>query len=446
MAVTETTLNFISRFDNSGAQQAVKGNQDVAKSLGDLGNQAGASGIKMDSLIRRMERPLGALVFSGMADDLMNMGQKGESTTMMLERGLHAVGMGLMYINPMWGIAALGAGALFDIFEKINHVKTADEIIKESKAIQSQGEAAKNAAENLKGFVSPDVLRNLEKLSSLNQSEYETTLKTTGALQKKLQPVVDDYNAVKKKLDLGASLTSLNDKERESLSIGEAQNKKNLDAIKILSELGATYTVGKDAANAFLEEQKREEKEFYSDLHEALDKEQKLRDEYNRKRLEAEKKTGEEIMMGAESFWKDFVTGNEKNLDKDLVNWIDSYATKLYAAAAADVFIDPEKAAGEFAGATALFALGTTFGGGGGAPSSTSGAGSTAVNNSGGTGTTVPGTNLTFIFQGGDPLSNSFMAQFLTRQNTFVQNSNGMVIATHAVMSNGQTVQIGNMG
>jgi hypothetical protein len=445
MAVTETTLNFVSRFDNSGATQAVQGNQNVGKSISDLGNQAANSQIKMDGLFRRMERPLSALVFSGMADDIVNLGQKGESATVMLEKGFHAVGMALTDINPMWGAEALGAGALFDIFEKMNHQKTAEEIQKQTGDLEKLTKSYSDAADVLlkHGVITKTESDQLKGFAEANKQATDAIINKA-----KAEEIAARINMSSVEGDIIAGKY-----QRDGLVWDQKRTeakKRYADAVKAVTGLTEHFNAIDAQKPAQSEEDEisaisQKASDIYQVHFQWWKKELKAKEDHDAAMTEEEQKLGQELLGKSESFFKDFVSGNQKNLDKDLANWIDSYATKLFAAATADAFIDPLKAVGEFAGATALFALSGTFGGGGGgaAPSSASGSGSSAGSNPG-TGTTVPGTNLTFVFQGGDQLSNSFMAQFLSRQNAFVQNSNGMVVATHAVTQSGQIVSIGS--
>lgn len=144
------TVAFNTQYDGEGATQFQTGMKEVGAQIDQIGEKSAAAGINLEGLTRRLERPLSALVFSGVADSLVGLGDKGMSATQQVEKGLHAVGLAISFINPLWGALFLAAAEVFNLYEKFTHVKTAEEIDKESKSIMDQISNMKEFSEVLK--------------------------------------------------------------------------------------------------------------------------------------------------------------------------------------------------------------------------------------------------------------------------------------------------------
>jgi hypothetical protein len=119
----------------------------------------------MESLFKRLERPIGMIAFQGLADQMTQMGTKGQTATMMVERGLHAAGIALLYFNPLMGMAVIGATALYEAFNKVEGAagaegdaiakaadeasKSADQSDKYTQALLKQGKLTQEQANRL---------------------------------------------------------------------------------------------------------------------------------------------------------------------------------------------------------------------------------------------------------------------------------------------------------
>lgn len=126
------------------------------------------------------------IAFSGIAESLTGMGQKGMSAMMMVEKGLHSAGMALMFFNPAVGMAVIAGTALFEVFEKISResVLTADGI---EKLVAANDKAAKSfrdaATEAIKSGGRKDLILSLQQQANALDN---TTRKTLGQAKAEL--------------------------------------------------------------------------------------------------------------------------------------------------------------------------------------------------------------------------------------------------------------------
>ena len=132
-------LQIQTQYQPGGMDEATKGVKKFGDTVEDAGNRSSKS---MEGLFKRLERPIGMIAFSGLADQLTQMGTKGESTGMMVERGLHAAGIALLYFNPLVGMAVIAGTALSEVFNKVEGAATA-----EGDAIAKAADEASKAAD-----------------------------------------------------------------------------------------------------------------------------------------------------------------------------------------------------------------------------------------------------------------------------------------------------------
>ena len=107
-AVMTTILN--TQYNGQGFDSAQAGFKGLQQSMNDTQKASETTGASMDGLFRRIERPVLAMAAISIADQLTGMGDKGQSASMMIERGLHAVGAALMFVKPELGETVIGAG------------------------------------------------------------------------------------------------------------------------------------------------------------------------------------------------------------------------------------------------------------------------------------------------------------------------------------------------
>lgn len=539
---TALTQQFKTEFDGTGVNLYI---QQMEKAQGVSGKTSGS----IEGFFGKLERPLSFLAFTGLADQISGIGEKGESSSQMLERGMHVAALAVSYFNPLLGGLAVAGLAAFEILEKITKAKTSEEFQKEAEALTKEAEAAqklipvllaksdidKATKDRLKGeldaanesaaayqhqyeMAERNVTVRAQMIKSLQEElgEYEKAKIITkdvitgnmgfadavGLSDEKVTKIniqLKEYNALMKRQVEDQNL--LKGGQESYLALHEdavkAAKKGDEDRINVLQKeyetLGKLYELedekgGKKKSNkggkddwvqqdieqlakmgvtwqaavqqiktqqqqvielelqltqATKEEDRKRLQDKITTLNDQIQAEQQVvqrEQEMQQQRQQVSQQFAKQLMGESESFMKDFVTGNEKNLKKDLANWIDSYGTKLYAAAIADSFIDPLKAAAEFAGATALFALGASVGGGstpgagagreGGSRASRSGTGGPAPNNVG----------ITIVLQGTHVTDPNFSAQVAQGLQSYVQNSNGNVVASQVVTPSGQLV------
>ncbi len=237
--MTNMTVAFQTQYDGEGTTQFTSGMDDAKAQIEQVGQAGQTAGVNMEGLFRRMERPLSALVFSGVASDLENMSAKGMSATMKLEQGLHAIGMALAFINPLWGALFLAAGEVFNLYEKFTHVQTVDELDKETKSILDQVSKLKD----LKDMVAKNGDAKKEELALLQM----TTEASKEDIQKKLE-AVNAQLKMNETINAGALAENTNVMTflKGSHDVTDAQQKEIdlLEKKKILQDALTTATNG----------------------------------------------------------------------------------------------------------------------------------------------------------------------------------------------------------
>ena len=159
---SDIALQISTGYDGNGLKQAT---QDVKGFEQQVSTTASNSGMKLDSLFKRIERPLGMIAFSGIANDLVDMGSKGESAGMMVEKGLHAAGNALMFFNPLLGIGVIAGTALYEALKKMGEAahltkEEMDKLFNSNKQTAAEFRAA--AEEAQKTGERNDVIKSLQ--------------------------------------------------------------------------------------------------------------------------------------------------------------------------------------------------------------------------------------------------------------------------------------------
>jgi hypothetical protein len=175
--MTNLTAIYDTKYDGSGAEAAIRGQKEVSKSFQDTSDQAGRSGVNIEGMFKKLERPLSFLVFSQLSDQLTGIQAKGQTSGEVLSKIFHSVGMALTFVAPPLGIFTLGMVALWDIFEKYRNSgnKTADEIISMGNELQKGAEDAAKAADAMEKKYGADdrEVQSLRKLSEENKKQHD---------------------------------------------------------------------------------------------------------------------------------------------------------------------------------------------------------------------------------------------------------------------------------
>lgn len=137
---------FTTEADTTGIETVKSGMKDVEEqsksTFSNISEGASMASGSFERLARRIERPIAAIAYSGLAEQLSGLATKGEKTGAVLHNIFHAAGNALMFFNPPLGLAVISGTALFEIFEKLGQAKTAEEFQKEADALQKEYEAA----------------------------------------------------------------------------------------------------------------------------------------------------------------------------------------------------------------------------------------------------------------------------------------------------------------
>ena len=469
---TNLTTIYQTQYDGSSMEKAVAGVKQSTDAVNNLGKQTVATGINLDTMMRRMERPIMGMAFSGLAIQLTDIGSKGESSTRMLEQGFHAAGMALMYVNPALGMMAVGILAIYDATKKYLEAKPADEFKKQAEAVLEHAKATETAYESLKK------MSGVTKAALAEAKEQaEVAKKASDALLGQAKAAANTYPVLKQLAEQVAKT------EDEQLGL-TAETKisgmawvafKDIITWNIpkIAEIGKAwfdtryaFKQATEAQNELLgvtqvvqpaivastkmsdDAQKSYAKDMFQiyevDIPEAM-----------KKARETAEKEQEKMAKTADKYSK-LIADNWKIQDGKLVYSTQELSKKVVEATSEMIsqqlmmMAIRDMASGNFglgaaemAAATVVETLGNAAGTALGAETPT--ASSSSGMNGGSTNQTsaAGSTNLTIVLQGGNPLSRAFWSSFLNDQNNYVQSANGQVIATHIVTQSGQVVQAG---
>lgn len=487
--MTNMMVTFATDYDGEGATQFKSGMQDASDQITALGEKGQIAGVNMEGLFRRLERPLSALVFSGVADEITTMGQKGESGTMMVEHGLHAIGMALTFINPLWGALFLAAGEVFNLFEKFGHQKTAEEIQKQfsdtealkkslsesADVLLKHGQITKQDADEIKNLAgaSEQELKSLQehtkKLVEDEAAQLKATkarvdgnpfLKDTARGLEEIKEAQDRYNAA---LQASTGLTehfkAIDDAKNQTVKDNEPVLQKQLD-LQLQDKIDKTSLaevtkILKD--NEEVLDDTRKKILATTDVAELEMLEKKM--EHAQELINLEKQHRDELQATADAE-NESIKSMVQSVDGDLNKLVDSWASgqkslsdasKEAAAAIVNdftnmeagtlemdamknIFINPGLAAAEFAGALAIRAAGSalasTFGGSttssSAAPSPSSTTPGPVSSSSGGN---QNQSSLTININGG-MIDKATVAYIMQSANDLVQQNGMTVVAT----------------
>jgi hypothetical protein len=454
-------------------EKAVAGVKQSTDAVNNLGRQTSATGINIDSMMRRMERPIMGMAFSGLAVQLTDIGSKGESSTRMLEQGFHAAGMALMYINPALGMMAVGILAIYDATNKYLEAKPAEEFKKQAEAVLEHATATKTAYEALKN------------MSGITKGALEDAKEQAAAAQKAADALINQAKAGANTYPILKELAEQVAKTKAEEVGLTAETSKGTIALKALGDLirlniPGVVQIGKawfDTKNALKQatEAQNELLGVTQVVQPAIVASTKMSDdaqksyakdmfqiyeidipEAMKKAREAAEKEQEKMAKTADKYSK-LIADNWKMQDGKLIYSTQELSKKVVEATSEMIaqqllmMAIRDMASGNFglgaaemAAATVVETLGNAAGTALGAETPTASS-SSGIN--GGTTPSGPGagagTNLTIVLQGGNPLSRAFWSSFLNEQNSYVQSANGQVVATHIVTQSGQVVAAG---
>jgi len=206
---TSLTTIFETEYSGSGVNQTVDGFKRIQTEVNNTRDKTIAFSTDYEALGRRMERPLGRLAFAGIAEGLLSSeeGMVGASrATVALEGGLHAVGNALLFVQPEFGLLAIGLAAVVSLFVKLSGAakENAEHIAKQ---VQEQDQAAqkyKESADVLQkaGLIDKQQEKILQDLTKASKEQVDT-LKNRLETQKALaEQSISDNQAL---IDEGVS-------------------------------------------------------------------------------------------------------------------------------------------------------------------------------------------------------------------------------------------------
>ncbi len=520
------------QYDGTGFTSASSGMDNLQQKMSDTADAADNSSSKFDSFSRRIERPISFLAIQGLSQEMTDVGNKGETTSQMLEKGLHAAALAISFFNPEMGLLVVGALAAYEVFRKLNAQKTAEEFQKEADALVAEHKELENLVPLL--IIKSDIQKGTKE--ALNQ-ELEASKQSTEAFKKNYEAAENNVvirgkmiDSLKEQIKTNLGLTDSQlqatisqSKWSDAIAGDELSQQKANTQLKELNELTKKQTQDQNfltgSTKAYLELAKesndtKTDEELMKKKHDLqmqayvdnlnlsqatkqLKSDESLlakneaailstndpkelaffeeKEDWLKKLIKLESQQVDDLKSGSDSQMN--ILGNLKNaytgtfktivsetqkggkdmgqIMKDALStmvkdFANAQAGQLEMLAIKDAFINPGLALAELAGATAIAAAGSALsgviGGNSSAASSTPSISSPSTSSlsSSSSQSGVPGTNLTIMFQGNDPLSSSFFAQMLQKQNTFVQSNNGMIVSTHSVNHRGQVVQFGN--
>ena len=174
---SDISLQVTTGYQGSGMKAATQDMKNYGDQINKTANEAGTN---FEGLFKRIERPLGVIAFSGIANELTNMGQKGENATVMLEHGLHAAGSALMFFNPLLGIGVIAATALFEAFHKDTQAGTelGDAIAKEAEEADKSTKSNKDYADSLlrQGLITKQQAKDIDLLTAQQRGKTDNDL------------------------------------------------------------------------------------------------------------------------------------------------------------------------------------------------------------------------------------------------------------------------------
>jgi hypothetical protein len=432
MAGSVMTAVLNTQYDGSGFVSASKGLSNLNKDMADASEAANTTGINFEGMFKRLERPLGFLVFGQLSQQLTDIQAKGQTTTMVLEKIFSSVGMSLMFVSPPLGIFTLGMTALWDIFEKVRKSGelTSDELIKQGEDLQKGAEAAANAADILEKKTGANDLevQSLRKLSEASQKQHDDMVAHAEVLAR----IADQEVIYAQHTDsMGKEVDGLHYKTDELTKALENQKKAQLELIALENQTGkkaktdpkedqmltelrtkawlatknlseatkelktdeslqaaneaAILSADTDAERANFEKHEEDikkrialENEYIASLQDGKEKETSAQDDL---KSATANQLGQLATVYSKS-GKDIGEIEKEMLSSMITDFANTEAGKLSLAGMADIFINPALGAAELAGAAAITALGSSLAGalgGGGGGGATTPAGVTAA-------------------------------------------------------------------
>jgi hypothetical protein len=469
--------------DESGIQKITAGLKTVESQSQVTGNAMATSfskaSVNFDGLARRVERPLAAVAYSGVANDLVDMGKKGENAMVMMEHGLHSVGNAMMFFNPLLGLAVIAGVALFEVFQKMANMNkaNAEEIKNQANALDNEKKALDDALPYLiqHGLATKEDADAVKDLSKATQASINKIIDAAKARLEAARAAVKEAEAyqvlnhytkedisvkyVQKKAadEYAAALKSLTGLTEHFVKIKpppppdfndsvyakkhELQLQTYVDAMKLgeaEKQLAADQKLVADIENAILETTDRKELEMWNEKLTAM---QKITDAEAKRVGDLKQKATQEgvVLKNMEAAWFTYAQNigdalgkgklNAKQMAEDMMKdqlkiLGDGLIKQLTAKATANM-ADPFTVGIALAEIAAISAVESILGvSGGGEASSSSSAASSP---------TQPQqvTNVNVMFQGGslsDPGAIAVIMKGITKQ---VSQNNGQVIVTN---------------
>lgn len=421
---SDIALNVATTYTDTGLKKA---SSDV-KQLGDNVNKAGSqienTSSKNEGLLKRLERPLGRTLYSGLAEQLFSADAatgKMTGATIGLERGFHAAGMAATFLGGSFASVILLGASLVSLFLKIAEATniSKESVEKETKTHRDKIELIKASIPILQknGLLTSEEAKRLQTVKSLEEDSIKQLekkidlqikqAKTNLALQQSRMKDASIYHdEAQVKFQIAQAEQKLNDLIQVKLglsseaSVADKNEAKNIDDVwkkKILliqaqskeleqKQLMLDYSkTDKSRVEEIIkleDENVRLAEKLMTVKTEAEKADLQRHIEYNnalidsdRKYLQFKKQTDEKLKSEVETlgkalvdesgkFMSDLVKGNLEGLKEDVANFAWANSEKLFVQAVADSF-DPLRAAlapGEFAASAGLAALGAGLG------------------------------------------------------------------------------------
>ncbi|MDE2102278.1 MAG: hypothetical protein KGL39_33845 [Patescibacteria group bacterium] len=245
---------FTTEADTSALDNMKSGIGDLEDKTKSLSTTFGSTGINVESLTRRLERPIAMIGISMLSEQLSGMGQTGQSATLMIERGLHAVAIALSAVNPIAGAISVTVLALGETFENMA-VKSKDAIEATIKSLRDESDQVDEGAKLLlkKHKISQEQYDDLMKIVSEKNAEREKTEASALAEGKHIKAITGAIAAHKGLIQIISQALPLQGLFGQVLTsnwfLQMQNNRANEAAIGTVKDLNGQINKGNDEAN-----------------------------------------------------------------------------------------------------------------------------------------------------------------------------------------------------
>lgn len=197
------TAVFDTQYDGQGANQFKTNMAQVDQSMQTAEKSATSFSTNYTAMGKKMERPLGRLAFAGLAESMIGGtdAMAGAShATVALEGGLHAVGNALLFVQPEFGLLAIGLAAVVTLFVKLtaSSQENAENIQKAVSASAQQAKTYTDSADALKkaGIIDTEQVGILKNLSKASTEQIATTVKKIETERDHIKSMIAEDEAI----------------------------------------------------------------------------------------------------------------------------------------------------------------------------------------------------------------------------------------------------------